>query len=93
MQILLEKRKSLSKSSFENGGFEGQSGASRQRFHVITCRPSDEREETFADGGQRGNRVTEISAPGFIIYGSHQTLIGCCHCFCFAGCRLLPGHN
>ncbi|APX70416.1 hypothetical protein GJU94_03535 [Brucella sp. 10RB9214] len=22
---------------------------------------------TLADGGQRGNRVTEISAPGFII--------------------------
>ncbi|PWL17022.1 hypothetical protein DKP76_13350 [Falsochrobactrum shanghaiense] len=38
----------------------------------MVCRLSDEREDTLADSGQRGNRVTEISAPGFIIYGSIQ---------------------
>ncbi|KAB2661909.1 hypothetical protein F9K85_21660 [Brucella tritici] len=92
MQILLEKRKSLGKSSFAGRVFEGQSGAFQTGFHVITCRPSDEREETFADGGQRGNRVTEISAPGFIIYGFHQSLICVSGCFRFVGCRLRPGH-
>jgi len=36
--------------------------------------------------------VTEISAPGFIIYGFHQSLICSSGCFRFVGCRLRPGH-
>jgi len=36
--------------------------------------------------------VTEISAPGFIIYGFHQSLICGSGCFRLVGCRLRPGH-
>ncbi|NKW10184.1 hypothetical protein HGG76_14170 [Ochrobactrum tritici] len=85
MQILLEKLQKLG-ALLQAGFLKGNQGR-LQGFHHF---PSDEREETFADG--EGKPGPEISAPGFIIYGFHQSLICVSGCFRFVGCRLRPGH-